>query len=169
MDKFSQFGIEPILLLAQVVNFLILLYILKRFLYKPILGLIKKREEKIKVGLEAATKGEAMLVKAREEEKTILQKANVGANEILGEVKKRAKDEHEALFSQARKDADDVMIRAREQIVLEQKQARALQEKHVLQSAILIVEKVLPKALTKKDHERILGQTMRTLKHTLSL
>ena len=58
------FGIQPLLLAAQIVNFLILAYILKRFLYKPVLEVLKKREKKIKDGLQAAEEGQAFLDKA---------------------------------------------------------------------------------------------------------
>ena len=80
MEKFAQFGVEPILLGAQIVNFLLLLYLLKRFLYKPVLGIIKKREDKIRLGLEAAAKGEELFKKAAEEEKKRLQKASEEAH-----------------------------------------------------------------------------------------
>ena len=44
MDFLNDFGVKPVLLAAQAVNFFILLFILKRFLYKPILGMLEKRK-----------------------------------------------------------------------------------------------------------------------------
>ena len=51
MDILSQFGVKPILLAAQVVNFLILLFILKKFLYGPILKVLSERRKKIEDSL----------------------------------------------------------------------------------------------------------------------
>ncbi|MBU2632677.1 F0F1 ATP synthase subunit B, partial [Patescibacteria group bacterium] len=48
MEIVKQFGLDPVLLVAQIVNFLILLFILKKLLYKPVLELLKKREDTIK-------------------------------------------------------------------------------------------------------------------------
>lgn len=46
----EQLGIEPQLLLAQLVNFLIILFVLSKLLYKPILGMIEKRKKEIAEG-----------------------------------------------------------------------------------------------------------------------
>src|SRR4030067_222054 len=51
MEVLEDFGVEPILLLAQVVNFVILLYILKRFLYKPILKVLEERKKRIETSV----------------------------------------------------------------------------------------------------------------------
>ena len=62
MNIFQNFGVNPILLLAQIVNFLIILYVLKRFMYKPVLNILKNREDEIKKGIEDAQIAEEKLV-----------------------------------------------------------------------------------------------------------
>jgi F-type H+-transporting ATPase subunit b len=54
MEILKTFGFDPILLGAQIINFLIIFYLLKRFLYKPVLGMLKTREDKIKEGIKQA-------------------------------------------------------------------------------------------------------------------
>ena len=54
MEILENFGVNPVLLAAQIVNFIIVLFILKKFLYKPILDLLKKRQFTIKEGLKQA-------------------------------------------------------------------------------------------------------------------
>ncbi len=53
-DLFEQLGINWKLFLSQTVNFFILLFVLKVFVYKPLLAIIKERSKKIKEGLEKA-------------------------------------------------------------------------------------------------------------------
>jgi len=75
MEIFNQFGINPLLLLAQVVNFAVLLFILKRFLYKPILKVLEERKKRIEESLKNAEEIEKRLVETAELEEEILAKS----------------------------------------------------------------------------------------------
>ena len=68
-------GLDVKLLLAQVVNFLLLWFILSRFLYKPILKMLDDRKKKIKDGLDTAAKIEKKLEDIQEKEKEIIKAA----------------------------------------------------------------------------------------------
>ena len=61
MEIINNFGLDPLLLGAQIVNFLIIFFILKRFAYKPVLDILKKREDSIKEGLRQAEEGKKIL------------------------------------------------------------------------------------------------------------
>jgi|SRR3989344_8083815 len=167
MEQIEQFGVEPVLLLAQIVNFIVLLLILKRFLYKPVLEMLKKREEKIRDGLEAGQKGEALLLKAKEEEKALLTKAGVEAKTLLEQSKERAaKIEAEAL-EKARKEVDEMILAARAQIEKEGQVAEAALEQKTLTVAIGVLERILPKVLSKQDQTRIIESSEKMLKKVL--
>src|SRR3989344_4706705 len=88
MEILNQFGINPILLAAQVVNFLILLFILKKFLYKPILKVLEARKQKIEESLKNAEEIERKLLLTEEEKEKILAKTSLEAQKILDETKK---------------------------------------------------------------------------------
>ena len=75
MEIVKEFGLNPYLLAAQIVNFLIILYILKKLLYKSVLDMLKKRSDSIKEGIKQAEEGRLTLEKALEEEKKILSDA----------------------------------------------------------------------------------------------
>jgi len=51
MEILKEFGIQPTLLLAQIVNFLIILFVLKKFFYKPIIKVLDARKKRIEVSL----------------------------------------------------------------------------------------------------------------------
>ena len=72
MEIVDHFGLDPYLFGAQVINFLIIFYLLKRFLYKPVLEILRKREREIAEGLKQAEEGKILLEKAQEKEKEIL-------------------------------------------------------------------------------------------------
>ncbi len=87
MEILNQFGINPILLVAQVVNFLVLLFILKRFLYKPILKVLGERKQKIEDSLKNAEAIEKRLSLTNEDAEKILAKVLKQAQEILDQSK----------------------------------------------------------------------------------
>ena len=75
MDFLKNLGFDPVMLGAQILNFLIIFFLLKRFLYKPVLDMIKKREDVIKEGLKQSEEAKLNLEKTLLEEKRILTKA----------------------------------------------------------------------------------------------
>ena len=90
MDILKNFGVDPVLVGAQIVNFLIIFYLLKKFLYKPVLGMLKKRADKIEEGLKQAEESRLALEKTLEEEKKILSKAQDEAKKIIEESRTQA-------------------------------------------------------------------------------
>lgn len=83
MNFLSDFGVQPFLLAAQAVNFLVLLLILNRFLYKPVLKTLKERKDKIAESLREVAEIEKRLAKTAEESEAILEKAAKEAREIV--------------------------------------------------------------------------------------
>lgn len=75
------------MLAAQIVNFLIILYLLKRFLYKPVLEMLKKRSDAIQEGIKQAEEARITLEKTLEEEKKILLKAKDEAKQVMEDSK----------------------------------------------------------------------------------
>ena len=90
MEIIKNFGLDPFLLGAQIINFLIIFFILKGFVYKPVLGILKKREDSIKDGLKQAEEGKKILNEALEKEKKILQDAQRRAEKIIEDAKNQS-------------------------------------------------------------------------------
>jgi F-type H+-transporting ATPase subunit b len=67
MDILHEFGVQPILLLAQIVNFAILFFLLRKFLYGPLLKILEQRRNTIKESLKNAEKIEKQLALTEEE------------------------------------------------------------------------------------------------------
>ena len=156
-------GIDPIQLGAQIINFAILVFVLKRFLYTPILGLLDKRRAEIQEGLklkdqmaqrtdEMKEEGKKLRVELRAEERRIVKEA-------VDEAKKREREIMELAKAEIREERDKMLAevaREREKLFEQAKQRS-------LQYAVLISEKLLGSTLDKKSQERLLKEAISDL------
>lgn len=122
MELLNEFGFDWKLFVAQLVNFLVIAYLFKKFLYKPILSTLKKREQTIDQGLRDAEKATKALEKAESEKDTILEEAGKEAERILKEARNAATEARESILEDTRKEAEKIIQQAKEQIVLEREQ-----------------------------------------------
>lgn len=101
MNIFTEFGVKPILLAAQIINFLILLFLLKKFLYGPILKILDERKKKIAESIanaeqikqelmETQAAREKKLEQAAREAEKIIEEAVISANQIIDEAHQKA-------------------------------------------------------------------------------
>ena len=163
MDIIQGFGISPVLLLAQIVNFLILLYILKRFAYKPILKLLKERQAKIAESIDNAKASEEALEKALEKEKEILKKAQKQAQEILAEAKKQSESVSSTTQEEAKKQANRILEDAKKEIQRESQETQKKLEAYTTKLAITILEKSLKDLLDEKDQEKVIEKALKKI------
>jgi F-type H+-transporting ATPase subunit b len=106
------FGVDWKLLLAQAVNFFILLYILKRFAYAPVVKMLREREDRVKRGLEAAAESERRLKGAVEKEDDILRAAEAKALETVGHAEAAAYEKEAEIIEAAHGKAEAVIAAA---------------------------------------------------------
>jgi F-type H+-transporting ATPase subunit b len=95
---------------AQLLNFLILIWLLKRFLYKPILDAIDARDKRIAAALADAAAKQAAADKQRDEFQSKSKALDDQRGAILGKAADDAKTERERLLAQARKEADGLRM-----------------------------------------------------------
>lgn len=143
MEVLAKLGIDWKLLTAQAVNFLILLWVLKRYAYKPILKALEARTKKIEQGLKDAEASQTKLQGVIEEEKKILAAAREEARSILVEAEGNAK-KRDAMMLDETKEKIDRMI-AEADTHLADQQAKLLREaKEELAGAVLLAtERIL--------------------------
>ncbi|TXH00958.1 MAG: F0F1 ATP synthase subunit B [Candidatus Moraniibacteriota bacterium] len=143
MEVLAKLGIDWKLLIAQAVNFLVLLWVLRRYAYKPILKALETRTKKIEQGLKDAETSQAKLQGVIEEEKKILAAAREEARNILVVAESNAK-KRDALMLDETKQKIDRMI-AEADTHLAENQAKLLREAKAELTDIVIAttEKVL--------------------------
>lgn len=164
MDILHQFGFDIKLFLGQVVNFLILAYIFKRFLYKPILNVFKEREEKIKTGLDNAEKAREALDAARHDSESMLKSTKLEAGGIIENSKKAGEELRSEIVARSKTESEKIITEARSQAVSEMKEA----EKEVKQMSLEISEKLMNKVIgglfSEEDKQKILKRAVESIK-----
>jgi F-type H+-transporting ATPase subunit b len=122
---FDAFGVDVPKLLFQVINFLLLLYLLNRFLFKPVLKLLDERESRIKKGLEDAEAAARDRELAQAEREAALDEARKEAQAMIARATKIADDSKAEILAEAKAQAEKVTARATEEITAEKDRAMA--------------------------------------------
>lgn len=167
MEILNQFGFEPLLFFGQIVNFLILAFIFKKFLYKPILKTLKDREHKISKGLKDAEGASLALTNAENEKDKILTKASKEAEKILDDTKTASETLRAEILSKAKEEADKIITAAKKEVDTQMDEMEKRAKKASLDNSVAILEKVLDNLFTKEEKKKILDKNMKTLtEHT---
>jgi F-type H+-transporting ATPase subunit b len=123
MPFFEAFGVDVFKLAFQIINFLLLLYLLNRFLFKRVLALLDERQERIAKGLEDAEGAARDRELARAEREAATAEARKHAQEMIASATKIAEDSRVAILAEAKAEAEKVTARARDEIVAEKEKA----------------------------------------------
>jgi F-type H+-transporting ATPase subunit b len=137
------FGIDARLILLQVVNFGLLMAALTYFLYKPVLKVLKDREEKIAQGIRDAEEAGKARSSAEEEKKGILTAANKEAQAMEARATEHAATKADQIVSDAHKKAEQVIKDAGDRSSEIKAQVLKETEAEIAKLAVLAAEKVL--------------------------
>lgn len=139
------FGINWKLMLVQAINFGLLLFVLNRFLYKPIMKIIDERKDKMTVGVARAIEAEEMLKTAESNSAEIQDRANQKAYALMNDTKREADDMRAKLLAKAEEDRSLISKEA-------QKEAEAIKQRTITEAnaeiarlSVLAAEAVLRK------------------------
>lgn len=164
MEIIKNFGIDPILLGAQIVNFLIVLLILRKFLYKPILETLQKRQDKISEGLRVTEEARVRLEKVVEEEKTILTKANTQGKKLIEDAKKESLEMIQKAQFEAKVQAEKLVNEARLQIGIEAKETEKRLASNISNLAIELIQKSALELFGKQEQEIVMKNVLNKFK-----
>ena len=137
------FGINWKLLLIQSVNFGVLLLILWRYLYTPLVKMMAKRQTAIEQGVKDAEAADTKLTEIKENEGTILKTATVEGEKIVEKARGRAKEKEAELMVEANSKSERVIGDASLKAEEIKKKAHEESKEEIARVAILAAEKVL--------------------------
>jgi F-type H+-transporting ATPase subunit b len=151
-------------LIVQLVNFIILLIILQRFLYKPLLAKLEERTAAIKRSLDEAQAARADAVRQQEENATQLRAAYAEAaairDQALREAEEAGRKQLEAAQAQSRKLVEDTKA----QLDGEIRRAREELRRETTDLALAVAEKLVRRTLREEDHRKIVADAIAGLK-----
>lgn len=154
MDVLASLGINGPFLLAQIINFIVLLLILRAVLYKPMLNMLEGRKQRIAEGLQAAEKArqEAEIERASLEAKLDEERREV--MERIATASKRGDTLAQEIETAARQDAQRIANDARQEAERERERIIAEAQDQIAELAMLAAEKVLGRELADRDAQR---------------
>jgi len=147
-------------LLAQLIGFALLLVIMRMVAYKPILGMMDQRSQRIREGLEAA---ERMKEEAAQADVTLqkrLEEARQEGQGLIGQAQQIGNRLQEEARQQAQAEGESLLARARNEIALERDEAIAQIRREFADLTIAAAEKVIGQSLDKKAHERLIEEVL---------
>lgn len=163
MNIIDTFGIQPILLLAQIVNFLILLFLLNKFLYKPILKTLQNRQHQIAESLKNAEQIELNLQKSEDDRLKKLQKATDEAKEIIQDAKEAANQIIDEAHQKAAADITFLVEKTKAEIEAERQSLNQAIRADLSRMLTLGLEKVANISLNKANQEKVLKKVIQDL------
>lgn len=142
-DLLAVFGVNWKLLLAQGINFALLLSILTYFLYKPILKMIDERREKIAEGVRTAEDAKNQLALAKTQSDKIVGDASKEAENLAKAARARAEEKGAEIVKSAEAQAQGVLSDATQRAEEAKRKAIKESEREIARAAMLAAEKIL--------------------------
>ena len=156
--------LDPGLFVWTIITFLILLTLLSKFAWKPLLNALEKREDEITNSLENAEKARKELERLTTEGDEINAQARSEAQAIVSEGKKAADQLKESTLLKAKEEAVTNLEQAKEQIQVEKDKAIAEIKGEVVGLSLSIAEKLVKKNLNEEDNKSLINESLKHIK-----
>jgi len=163
-ELLNNFGVEWKLLLAQFINFAILFVVLRKFAYKPIVSMLRKRREDIEKGIRFTKEAEENLKSVGEKEKQIIEEAKGQALTIVNEGQEIAKEKKEEAIKETVKKAEAIISDAKKAAEIEKAKMGEIVYQNAEELIKTGLEKVLLKMPAKERDQALIEEALKELK-----
>jgi F-type H+-transporting ATPase subunit b len=151
---------DPGLYIWTIVTFLLLLGLLAKFAWRPLLQALDARQEAIRKSLDDAQTARQELERINQESARLLSEARVEADAIVSRSRSDADRLRTELRDQARAEAAGILKNAERQIQLETERARQQIRREAADLSVMIAEKLLRRNITKEDNEKLIAEAL---------
>jgi len=157
---------DPGLFLWTIVTFLVLLTLLAKFAWKPLLEALETRQQGIRQALDDAQAAKQELQRLEQEAAQMMRKARAEAEVLITQSRADADRLREEIRQKAKADAEGIMRNAERQIQLET--GRALQQirSEAVDLSVMIASKIIQRNITKEDNERLIADALKQVEGT---
>ena len=156
--------LDPGLFVWTILTFLLLLFVLAKFAWKPLLKMLNDREELIRSSLEDAEKAKEKLEKLNAEGEAIINQARSEAQSILSEGKTAAAKLKDETLDVAKEQAKQIASEAEKQINIEKDKAIAEIKSEVVNLSMSIAEKLINKNISPEDNKALIDESLSSVK-----
>ena len=144
-------------ILFQLVAFLLLMVLLKKFAWGPLMGIMKERENHIAGEIESAEQSRIETKKLLEEQRELLKETRNESATLIENAKKQAEMQREEIIALAKQESDRLKESAKQEIEQQKEQAVAAIREQVASLSILVASKVIEKEITEADQAKFIN------------
>jgi F-type H+-transporting ATPase subunit b len=149
-----EFGINTPDIIAQIISFCVVAFLLYKFFFKPTLATIDERQSKIEDGLRYTEEMKAKLAEAEKETAEVMKKASLEAQRIIVEARDSGKALLEKQTQEATAKAQDILAKTEQAIELERKKMLADVRDEISRLVVLTTSRVLSKDLPEDEKQK---------------
>ena len=154
---------DPGLYIWTIVTFLLLVALLGKFAWRPLLDALDRRQEAIRKSLDDARQAKQELERLHVESARILAEARAEADAIITRTRADARRAGDELKQKARADAENIVRHAERDIALETSRALQKVRQEAVDISIAIASKIIQRNLSKEDNERLIEETFKQI------
>ncbi|MBI2863036.1 MAG: F0F1 ATP synthase subunit B [Chloroflexi bacterium] len=147
-------------LIAQVINIVILLVVLRAVAYKPILRMLDERSSRIRTSMEQAEQVRREAEKTQQEFQAQIEAARKEGQNIVAQASQIGERIKQEALTEAQKEAEGLLARARSEIQLERDRAVTELRREFADLTVQAAGKVINKSLNKDDHKRLIEEVL---------
>jgi F-type H+-transporting ATPase subunit b len=159
---------DPGLAIWTIFTFLVLVALLSKFAWKPLMLMLDTRQESIKKSLADADTAKRELERLQEESSHIIRKARVEAESIVSKSWSDAEKLREEMKVKAKAEADAIVKESQRQIEIEAGRALRQIRSEVADLSIAIASKVIQRNVSKEDNDRLIQDTLKQIESSRS-
>ncbi|MBN1460698.1 MAG: F0F1 ATP synthase subunit B [Armatimonadetes bacterium] len=163
MGEGSLLSLDPIVLLLQIIAFVVLFLLLRKYLFRPVLGVMADREKEIAEGLEAGERARGELERIDQERERMLAEAREEGRQQVRAAVQEGNEARDRIVEEAREEAHAIRERAKQAVDLEREEAMLQLRREVVDLAVAAAQRAVLIPLDEEKHRQAIDEFVRRL------
>lgn len=150
-------------ILISLCNLLLLFFILKKFLYKPVKKTLAERQQMIDERYSSAQEAERSALKSKENYEEKVRNAQTEASAIIKEARTTAQRRSDKIIDAAKQKSDEMIRQAENEVELEKKKASSDIKREIAEVSTMLTERILEREINSDDHREFIDSFINTI------
>ncbi|MCA6079792.1 MAG: F0F1 ATP synthase subunit B [Endomicrobium sp.] len=168
MEIIQKFGLEARLFLFQLVNFLIIVFVLKKFLFAPLKKMLDERKRKIEQSLQDAENAKIILGNATEEKKKIIAEAKSSVDMMMATTKVSIEETKEKAAIEAKSRSEHIVEEAKQRAATEFENMNKKIGKMSVDISGKVMSKVLSNLFTEDEKQKLISRALEKIDENIT-